>query len=176
MREARRRSQKKTKKARKRRWPRVIAILLGLIVVLGVLVVVFFTPLNNTYRNVTGNDTPADSAVKSQLVKQIETHKTGDPTTDAALDKAASTLDNTKMSTIVQAAGNQDKFASLVQATTGVPAAQANTAAAAVFSSSELAPLREAVAQGNYVKAYQEYQALSATAKAQASSLLSTVK
>lgn len=176
MREARRRSQKKPRARRKRRWPRVIAILLGLIVVLGVLAVVFFTPLNNTYRNVTGNDTPADSAVKAQLVKQIEKRKTGDPTTDAVLDQAATTLNNTKMSTIVQAAGNQDKFSHLLQSTTGVPAAQANTAAAAVFSTSELTPLREAVAEGNYVKAYQEYQALSATAKAQASSLLSAYK
>lgn len=172
MREARRQSQKRARKNRKRRWPRVVAILLGLIVVLGLLVVVFFTPLNNTYRNVTGNDTPADSAVKSQLVKQIESRKTGDPTTDAVIDKAATTLNNTKMSTIVQAAGNQAKFASLLQTTTGAPAAQANTAAAAVFSSSELAPLREAVAEGNYVKAYQEYRSLSATAKAQAASLL----
>lgn len=172
MREANRRSQKKARSKHKRRWPRVLAILLGIIVVLGILLVVFFTPLNNTYRSVTGNDTPADNAVKSELVKQIDARKTGDPTTDAMLDQAATTLKNTKMSTIVSAAGNQGKMADLLQSTTGISATQANTAAAAVFSSSELTPLREAVAAGNYVKAYQEYQGLSETAKTQAAALL----
>lgn len=160
------------KKARKRRWPRVLALLLGLIVLLGVLLVVFFTPLNNTYRSTTGNDTPADTAVKSAVVKQIQARKTGNPTVDAAIDQAATTLQNTPMKSIIQAAGDQSKLAGLLQTKAGVPAAQANVAASAVFASPELTPLRQAIAAGDYVKAYQEYQSLSATAKTQAASLL----
>lgn len=169
MRQAKRHQQRRP---HKRRWPRVLGILFGLIVILGILLVVFFTPLNNAYRSATGNDTPADSAVKNELVKQIDANKTGNPTVDGVLDQAATTLKNTKMSTIVAAAGNQSKFARLLQSTTGIPAAQANTAAGTVFATSALTPLREAIAAGDYVKAYQAYRNLDGTAKAQAAALL----
>jgi hypothetical protein len=59
---------------------------------------------------VTGNDTPVDSAVKARLVSGITAQKTGDATTDAAIQRAADTLKATKMSTIMAAAKDQDQL------------------------------------------------------------------
>lgn len=68
----------------------------------------FFPQINNTIRNVTGNDTPADSAVKARIVSGITAQKTGNPATDAVLQRAADTIKETKMSTIMKAAQDQD--------------------------------------------------------------------
>lgn len=154
MRQARRHQTKKKK------WPKVLGIIAGLLVLLVVLGIVFFTPLNNTYRSVTGNDTPADSAVKNELVKRIEAQKTGNTATDNLLDRAANTVNSTKMSTIIAAANDEQKMATLLQDTTGVSSATAEVAARTLFNTDSLTPLREAVAQGNYVKAYQAYEDL----------------
>ncbi|WP_156319311.1 hypothetical protein [Secundilactobacillus paracollinoides] len=76
----------------------IIAILL-IIIICGAL---FFTQINNAMRSATGKDTPADTVVKNELVKKIEASKTGNAQTDAAIDKAATTLKQTKMSTIMK--------------------------------------------------------------------------
>ncbi|WP_179395078.1 hypothetical protein [Lacticaseibacillus absianus] len=148
---------------RKKRWPKVLATVLILLVVAGGLGFVFFPQLNNTVRNVTGNDTPADTAVKNELVKQIEARKTGDSSTDAKIESAASTLKATKMSTIVAAASDQTKMADLLRTSVGASSEQANAAAKLLFANSDLQGVREAVAAGDWVKAYQEYKALNGT-------------
>ncbi|WP_125702757.1 hypothetical protein [Lacticaseibacillus daqingensis] len=148
---------------KKKRWPKVLAAVLIGLVVAGGLCVVFFPQLNNTVRNATGNDTAADTVVKNELVKQIEARKTGDATVDAKLDAAATTLKNTKMSRIVAAAGDQAQMTSLLKTTTGASTNQATAAANLLFANDALQPVREAVAAGDWVKAYQAYKSLNGT-------------
>ncbi|HAJ53980.1 MAG TPA: hypothetical protein DCL56_04710, partial [Lactobacillus sp.] len=107
---------------------KIFAIVAGVLVLLIVACVFFFPQINNTIRNVTGNDTPADAAVKSRLVSEITAQKTGNATTDAALQRAADTLKETKMSTIMKAAQDQDQAAVLLQKATGANQAQAKLA------------------------------------------------
>ncbi|WP_225047062.1 hypothetical protein [Lacticaseibacillus kribbianus] len=149
---------------RKKKWPKVLLGILLVLVVLGVIFVVKFPTINNAWRNTTGTDTPADTAVKSTLVKKIEEQKTGNSAVDARIDEAASTLKATKMATIVKAAGDQTAMTSLLKQTTGATSEQAKAAAALLFASPELTDVREAVAAGDWVKAYQAYRDLNGSA------------
>ncbi|WP_461226970.1 hypothetical protein [Lacticaseibacillus suihuaensis] len=160
----RRQHQQALRKKRKKKWPRVVMAIVLLLVALGVVFVVAFPTINNTWRNTTGNDTPADTAVKNELVKQIEAQKTGNADVDARLDTAASTLKATKMATIVKAAGDQSAMAALLKQTTGASSEQAEAASALLFANQSLAGVREAVAAGDWVKAYQAYRNLNGTA------------
>jgi len=72
------RHRKKSKK------PLILTIICAIVVLL-ILCVVFIFPLNNMLRSVTGNDTPGDKAVKSELVKRVKSKKTGDSTKDKRL-------------------------------------------------------------------------------------------
>lgn len=145
----------------KKRRPKVLAwLLIGMITVI-VLVVVFFTPLNNAMRSATGNDTPADNAVKNELVKRINANKTGDPTTDANIDTAVKKLKQTKMATIMKAANNQQQMTKLLDSDTGMSQAQAKTATQIIFKNGQYTDLRQAVAQGKWVAAYKAYRQLS---------------
>lgn len=146
---------------RKRRWPKIVGGLLGLLVVLIICGVIFFPQLNNTMRATTGKDTPADKIVKNELVKKIESSKTGDSQTDAALNKAASTLQKTKMSTIMKAAKNQTEASALLDRTTGLSASEPKAATTVVFHNAAYTKLRTAIANGNWVAAYKQYQTLS---------------
>lgn len=146
---------------RKRRWPKIIGGLLGLLVVLIICGVVFFPQLNNTMRSTTGEDTPADKIVKNELVKKIDSSKTGDSQTDAALNKAASTLQKTKMSTIMKAAKNENDASALLAKTTDLSTSEAQAATSVVFSNAAYTKLRTAIANGNWVAAYKQYQTLS---------------
>ncbi|EPD05254.1 hypothetical protein Lpp27_00007, partial [Lacticaseibacillus paracasei subsp. paracasei CNCM I-4648] len=99
---------------------KIFSIIMGVLILFIIAGVFFFPQLNNTVRNVTGNDTPVDSAVKARLVSGITAQKTGDATTDAAIQRAADTLKATKMSTIMAAAKDQDQAASLLKKASGV--------------------------------------------------------
>ena len=133
---------------------KIFSIIMGVLILLIIAGVFFFPQLNNTVRNVTGNDTPVDSAVKARLVSGITAQKTGDATTDAAIQRAADTLKATKMSTIMAAA------ASLLQKASGVNHSQAEMAAAALFQESSVTPIRQAIASGDYYQAYQDAKTL----------------
>lgn len=139
---------------------KIFSIIMGVLILLIIAGVFFFPQLNNTVRNVTGNDTPVDSAVKARLVSGITAQKTGDTTTDAAIQRAADTLKATKMSTIMAAAKDQDQAASLLQKASGVNHSQAEMAAAALFQESSVTPIRQAIASGDYYQAYQDAKTL----------------
>lgn len=145
------RHQKKTKK------PLVLTIIISLLV----LCVVFFFPLNNMLRSATGNDTPSDKAVKSELVKKVKARKTGDPKKDEKIDRAASVLGKKKMSEIMSAADSQDKTATLIEDSSALTKEQSQKAAQEIFSNDEYSGLRTAINNGNWYQAYQQYQKLS---------------
>ena len=133
---------------RKNRKPLIITIV-SIIVVL-VLGVVFFFPLNNALRNVTGQDTASDKVVKSELVKKVKAKKTGDPAKDEKIDRAASVLGKKKMSQIMSAAKDQQKAASLIQSSSSLTKAQSQKAAQEIFSNSSYAGLRNSISDGNW--------------------------
>ena len=103
------RLQIRQQKKHRHRGLKIFSIVAGLIVLMAVCGIFFFPQINNTIRNVTGNDTPADSAVKARIVSGITAQKTGNPATDAVLQRAADTIKETKMSTIMKAAQDQDQ-------------------------------------------------------------------
>ena len=109
------RLQIRQQKKHRHRGLKIFSIVAGLIVLMAVCGIFFFPQINNTIRNVTGNDTPADSAVKARIVSGITAQKTGNPATDAVLQRAADTIKETKMSTIMKAAQDQDQAATLLQ-------------------------------------------------------------
>lgn len=148
------RHQKKTKK------PLVLTIIISLLVLI-VLCVIFFFPLNNMLRNATGNDTPSDKAVKSELVKRVKARKTGDSKKDEKIDRAASVLGKKKMSEIMSAADSQDKTATLIEDSSALTKEQSQKAAQEIFSNNEYSGLRTAINNGNWYQAYQQYQKLS---------------
>ncbi|WP_461215829.1 hypothetical protein [Lacticaseibacillus sp. GG6-2] len=140
---------------RTRHWGRhliITVLLLAIIIGAGA---VFFPQLNNTWRRANGgNDTPADTAVKSTLTSQLEKQKNGNANVDAAIDTATTAIKNTKMSTLMAAAKNQsDAVAALQQA--GLSSTQASIAANAVYSNSALDSARQKLAAGDYYGAYQ---------------------
>lgn len=145
----------------KKRWPVVAAwIAIGVVTVL-FLIVIFFTPLNNAMRSATGQDTPADKIVKQQIINKIEAAKTGDPVTDAKINRAVQQLKTTKMSTIMKAADNQSQMGKLLGSETSLSQKQAKSASKIIFQSGQYTSLRQAVADGKWVKAYQDYNKLS---------------
>ncbi|QVI33784.1 hypothetical protein BVJ53_03320 [Lacticaseibacillus chiayiensis] len=154
------RIQLRQQKKPRHRGLKIFGIIAGVLVLLIIACVFFFPQINNTIRNVTGSDTPADAAVKSRLVSEITAQKTGNATTDAALQRAADTLKETKMSTIMKAAQDQDQAAVLLQKTTSANQAQAKLAAALLFREKSITPLRQAIASGDYYRAYQDVKSL----------------
>lgn len=147
------RHQKKSKKP-------LIITLVSILVVL-ILCVVFFFPLNNLIRNATGNDTASDKVVKSELVKKVKSKKTGDPKKDEKIDRAASILGKKKMKQIMSAADNQSKAASLIEDSSSLNQEQSQKAAQEIFSNDNYTGLRNAISSGNWYEAYQQYQKLS---------------
>jgi hypothetical protein len=108
--------QRRRQRPKKKHWGRRIGITLLVLVAICGLAVIFFPQLNNTMRSASGgNDTPADKAVKSTLVKQLNAHKTGNSTTDAAIDTATAAINNTKMSTLMKAAKDQSAATSMLE-------------------------------------------------------------
>jgi len=145
---------------RKRSKKPLIITLVSIVVIL-VLCVVFFFPLNNMIRNATGNDTASDKVVKSELVKKVKSKKTGDPSKDKKIDRAASVLGKKKMSQIMSAASDQNQAANLIENSSSLSKAQSQTAAQEIFSNDAYSGLRSAISSGNWYQAYQQYQKLS---------------
>jgi hypothetical protein len=123
--------------------------------------VVFFFPLNNVLRNVTGNDTASDKVVKSELVKKVKARKTGDPTKDEKIDRAASVIGKKKMSQIMSAANNQKQAANLIESSSSLSKQQSQKAAQEIFTNDSYTGLRNAISSGNWYQAYEQYQKLS---------------
>lgn len=144
---------------RKSKKPLIITIVSILVIL--VLCVVFFFPLNNMIRNATGNDTASDKVVKSELVKKVKAKKTGDATKDKKIDRAASVLGKKKMSQIMSAANDQTQAANLIESSSSLSKNQSQRAAQEIFSNDNYTALRQAVSSGNWYQAYQQYQKLS---------------
>ncbi|CAJ1192233.1 hypothetical protein CPR19088_GLDEOEPO_00362 [Companilactobacillus paralimentarius] len=144
---------------RKSKKPLIITIVSILVIL--VLCVVFFFPLNNMIRNATGNDTASDRVVKSELVKKVKSKKTGDATKDKKIDRAASVLGKKKMSQIMSAANDQTQAANLIESSSSLSKDQSQRAAQEIFSNDNYTALRQAVSSGNWYQAYQQYQKLS---------------
>lgn len=144
---------------KKSRKPLIITIVSILVVL--ILGVVFFFPLNNLLRNTTGNDTASDKVVKSELVKKVKSRKTGDPTKDEKIDRAASVLGKKKMKQLMSAADSQSQAASLIQDSSALSKEQSQKAAQEIFSNDQYDGLRSAISSGNWYQAYQQYQKLS---------------
>ncbi|PMD67967.1 hypothetical protein [Companilactobacillus nuruki] len=145
---------------RKKNRKPLILIVVSVLVIL-VLCIVFFFPLNNVLRNVTGNDTASDKVVKSELVKKVKSKKTGDSAKDEKIDRAASVLGKKKMSQIISAASSQQKTADLIQDSSSLSKEQSQKAAQEIFTNDSYSGLRNAVSDGNWYQAYQQYQKLS---------------
>ena len=64
------------------------------------------------------------------------------------------------MSTIMKAAQDQDQAAVLLQKATGANQAQAKLAAALLFQEKSITPVRQAIASGDYYRAYQDVKSL----------------
>lgn len=148
------RHQKKNKKS-------LILIIIMSLLILVALCVVFFFPLNNMLRSATGNDTPSDKVVKSELVKKVKARKTGDVKKDEKIDRAASVLGKKKMSEIISAANSENKTATLIEDSSSLSKEQSQKAAQEMFSNDEYSGLRTAISNGNWYQAYQQYQKLS---------------
>ncbi|WP_334333677.1 MULTISPECIES: hypothetical protein [unclassified Companilactobacillus] len=140
---------------------RLILTISLVVVALIVLGIIFFFPLNNFLRSATGNDTPSDKVVKSELVKKVKSKKTGDSKTDKKIDRAASFLGKKKMSEIIAASKSEDKTANLIADSSSLTETQSKKAAQEIFSNSEYDGLRNAISDGNWYQAYQQYQKLS---------------
>lgn len=141
---------------------KAIWLTLATLLVLIVLGVVFFFPLNNTFRSISGgNDTASDKLVKNELIKKVDSTKNGDLAHDKRVDKAAADLKKTKMSDIIDAANNQDKAATMLRQNSSLTSDQANAAAKKIFSDSKYDGLRQAVNSGNWYSAYNQYKTLS---------------
>ncbi|WP_125588959.1 hypothetical protein [Companilactobacillus jidongensis] len=141
---------------------KAIWITLTTILVLIFLGIVFFFPLNNTVRSISGgNDTPSDKVVKNELIKKVDSTKNGDLKHDQKVDKATKALKKTKMSDIIQAANNQKKAASLLKKNTALTSSQADSATKKIFSDSKYNSLRQSVSNGNWYSAYKQYRTLS---------------
>jgi len=145
--------------SKKNRKPLVITIVSILVIL--VLCVVFFFPLNNVLRNATGKDTASDKVVKSELVKKVKSKKTGDASKDAKIDRAAKVLDKKQMSQIMAAANNQEKAANLIESSSSLTKDQSQKAAQEIFTNDSYSGLRNAISSGNWYQAYQQYQKLS---------------
>ncbi|WP_125709428.1 hypothetical protein [Companilactobacillus zhongbaensis] len=134
--------------------------ILAIVVVL-VLCVIFFFPINNAIRNATGNDTASDKMVKSELAKKIKDRKTGDPKADEKIDKSARILEGVKMSEIMKAANNQQSAAKLIEKTSSMSPEASQKAAQEIFTNPQFDQIRQSMSDGDWVKTYQNYQDLS---------------
>ncbi|MFT8412279.1 MAG: hypothetical protein ABF743_10330 [Schleiferilactobacillus perolens] len=147
---------------KKRRWVKIlIGFLIVLVVAIG-LVIAFPFQANNGLRTIMGGrDTPVDNAAKGQIIKKLDDTKNGDAVHDQIIDQAVSHLQNTSMQQVMSAANSSGAAAKLIQDNTGLSATQAQTVSKFVFEHPEFTSLRTAVANGNWLQAYQEYQNLS---------------
>jgi len=107
-----------------------------------------------------GQDTPVDTAIKGQVETQLDKSKTGNPVTDAIIDTAVTKIKTTSMSTFMAAARNEEKLTTLLSQSTGLPTTVTQPAAKAMFTNQALAPLREALAAGDWIKVGKEAQNL----------------
>ncbi|AKP67737.1 hypothetical protein [Companilactobacillus ginsenosidimutans] len=146
--------------AKKSKKKPVLFTILGIVLIL-VLGVVFFVPLNNATRSATGSDTPTDRLIKHELVKKVKSNKTGDPDQDAKVDKYADKLQETKMSEIMAAANNQAKAAKLIQSTSNLSKPAADKAAQEIFTNNKFNSIRSSMSQGDWVQTYLQYRTLS---------------
>jgi hypothetical protein len=146
--------------AKKNKKHPVLYSILG-IVVLIILGIVFFVPINNGIRSATGNDTPTDKVIKDQLVKKVKAGKTGSPEEDAKIDKSAAALDKTKMSKIMAAANDKAQAAKLIQESSNLSQPASEKAADEIFSNSKFDSIRSAMSDGDWYKVYSQYQDLS---------------
>lgn len=133
--------------------------ILGIVVVL-ILGVIFFVPINNGIRSATGNDTPTDKLIKDELVKKVKSKKTGDPKHDENVDKYAGKLKGTKMSTIMKAANNEEEAAELIHQSSSLSESASKKAAKALFSDEKYDGIRKSMSEGNWVETYSQYQKL----------------
>ncbi|MFD1484807.1 hypothetical protein ACFQ5J_06155 [Lacticaseibacillus baoqingensis] len=146
---------RKTRTKKKQRWGRRLLLAIIVIAALCGLGVVFFPQLNNTWRSANGgNDTPADTAVKTAVVKELNQQKTGNAATDSVIDAAAQAITNTKMATVMAAAKDQTTAAQLLTQA-GLNSSEAQLVTNTLFNTSAFDGVRQALAQGNYVDAYQ---------------------
>ncbi|WP_125566576.1 hypothetical protein [Companilactobacillus insicii] len=154
--------QERYQRYHKKSHKKAIWITLITILVLIVLGIIFFFPLNNTVRNISGgNDTPSDKLVKNELIKKVASTKNGDLKHDQRVDKATDTLKKTKMSDIIQSANDRSKAIKLLQQNTSLTGSQSKTAVNKMFSDSKYDGLRQSVAKGNWYSAYNQYKTLS---------------
>ncbi|WP_390410392.1 hypothetical protein [Lacticaseibacillus jixiensis] len=145
-------------KKRKHWGRRIVITLLSLVLIVG-LGAYFFPQLNNTYRNLSGNDTPADTAVKSALKQQLNAQKTGNAATDQVIDQVTNAIDHTQMATLMKAADDQQTAKTLL-VNAGVPATAASTVTSTIFSDPAFDPLRQKLAAGDYAGVYQAAKTL----------------
>ncbi|MFD1417791.1 hypothetical protein [Companilactobacillus keshanensis] len=139
-----------------------IILTLVTILVLIILCIVFFFPINNTIRNISGgNDTASDKLVKDELVKKVESTRNGDLQHDKKVSEVSEKLKNTKMSDIMKSAGNQSKAAKTLNENTTLSSSDSKKVAKEVFSNSKYAGLRKSVGDGNWYSAYNQYRSLS---------------
>lgn len=151
-----RRARQKTKK----HWGRRLLVTIVILLVIIGIGAVFFPQLNNTWRNATGgNDTAADTAVKTQLVKQLNNQKTGNTTTDAMIDKATAAIQNTKMATLMKAADDQQTAINLLT-NAGVTPTAASVVTKVIYADPSFDTLRQKLAAGDYVGVYQAAKTL----------------
>lgn len=147
---------------KKRSHKKIWLIVIALIVLILVGGIIFFFPLNNTIRNMSGgNDTLSDKAIKNELVQKIESSENGDPSHDKKILKAANSLKNTKMSSIMKAAGDQNKAAQELHDNTSLSKDESKKVAKKVFSDSNYDQLRKSVSNGNWYSAFKQYKRLS---------------
>lgn len=152
------RQAKYKRKSHKKIWLIVIALIV-LIIAVGI---IFFFPLNNTIRNMSGGkDTLSDKAIKNELVQKIESSENGDPNHDKKIMKAAKSLENTKMSSIMRAAGDQNKAAQELHDNTSLSTDESKKVAKKVFGDSNYDQLRQSVQNGNWYSAFKQYKRLS---------------
>lgn len=141
---------------------KTILIIIITLVALIAIGVIFFFPLNNTVRNISGgNDTATDRMIKEELVRRVDTTKNGDPHHDKKVAKAVKSIKGTKISDIMKAANDQDKAAKELHNNTPLSSSASKEVAKKVFNDSRYDKLRQAVSSGNWYSAYNQYKELS---------------
>lgn len=145
------------KSHKKRIWIIVVSVIA--LIAIGI---IFFFPINNTVRDISGgNDTASDKLVKDELAKRIEATKTGDPKHDDKVNKAVDDLKKTRMSDIMKAAENQNKAATELHNNTSLSSSESKKVAKEIFSNSKYDKLRQSVNDGDWYSAYSQYKSLS---------------
>lgn len=151
-------------KQKKRRWPKVLIGFLIVVAVLVGLVIAFPFQTNNALRSAMGGrDTPVDTAAKNELIKKLDSTKTGSVAGDELISEAVSRLRNTSMQQVRDAAQSSSAAAKLIQQNTGLSDTQAQALSSFVFSHPQFSGMRTAVADGDWLQAYREYQQLTSS-------------